>query len=203
MQREAHYENGLKIINSDPKFWEAKFEKIKSLIKFNKDYLVQLKAKMLNAAENMQFEIALDIKKSLIFLEKLVQDQVIELNKYQNVDVFAAKSHSNNIFITVLYYRHGNLIGKDDMTIPIQIDFNETINNFFRVFYKNKIKPDQIIISEQIGQALLLDVMDYNFVIPQKVLTRKFYQLHKLIWITIFNKTNTNLSQLSKKIMKF
>lgn len=168
LQREAHYENGLKIINSDPKFWEGKFEKIKSLIKFNKDYLSQLKTKMLNAAENMQFEIALDIKKSLIFLEKLVQDQVIELNKYQNVDVFAAKSNSNNIFITVLYYRHGNLIGKDDMTIPIQIDFNETINNFFRVFYKNKIKPDQIIISEQIGQALMLDVMDYNFVIPQK-----------------------------------
>lgn len=40
---------------------------------------------------------------------------------------------------------------------------------------------DQIIISEQIGKALLLDVMDYNFVIPQKGSYSKFYQLHKLI----------------------
>ncbi|WP_051630135.1 excinuclease ABC subunit UvrC [Mycoplasma simbae] len=152
LQREAFYQNGLKIQSNDIEFWKQKYNHLKSIVSFQNKYILDLKEKMLQASANLQFEIALDIKNCLQYLEKIKQDQVIELQEFENVDVFACKFTENTLLATVLFYRHGNLIGKDNISVGMQIDQAETLNNFFLKYYVNKAIPNSIIVNSNLAQ---------------------------------------------------
>ncbi|MBU4689699.1 GIY-YIG nuclease family protein [Mycoplasma zalophidermidis] len=167
LQREAFFENGLRIQTKDIEFWKQKFNHIKSIITFQQKYIAQLKEKMFAASANLQFEIALDIKNSLQYLDKIGQDQIIELKKFQNIDVFCYKIVQDTLYATILFYRHGNLIGKDNIVIDMYIDEFETLSIFFRKYYLNKHVPESIVVNPELEQFNLENECSLNFTYPK------------------------------------
>ncbi|MGV2393459.1 UNVERIFIED_CONTAM: UvrB/UvrC motif-containing protein [Campylobacter lari] len=210
LQREAFFENGLIVKNDDPSFWKAKFEKIKDILSFkNSSYLSELKKKMFEAAENMQFEIALDIKNSLNYLLKLKEDQIIELSTKNNIDVIVYEVIDENVYLTVLYYRFGILINKENLTLSLKISLEETLRYFFENFYLNKIKPDIIYANEKLEKINLNLDESFNIIYPKigankKVLDLAEVNLENYIKNEVINKQNdqlfikNNLEKLSK-----
>ncbi|VEU75186.1 excinuclease ABC subunit C [Mycoplasmopsis maculosa] len=178
LQREAFFENGFPIKNNDHTFWLNKFNEIKNILSFkDSNYLNTLKEKMTKAAENLQFEIALDIKNSLTYLKKLKEDQIIELSNNSNIDVFVHKIVQDKIFITILFYRFGILINKENLTIPLHINEEEALRYFFEWYYSNKIKPDYFVVNE-ILQTVKIQLDDnYNFVFPKIGVNKKILDL--------------------------
>nr|WP_318033832.1 UvrB/UvrC motif-containing protein [Mycoplasmopsis bovis] len=79
LQHETLYENGLLIKNKDYNFWINQFNKIKEILSFkNNNYINELTNKMHQAANNMQFELALFLRDGLTYLKKLKESQIIE-----------------------------------------------------------------------------------------------------------------------------
>ncbi|QSF13965.1 excinuclease ABC subunit UvrC [Mycoplasma sp. Mirounga ES2805-ORL] len=148
LQREAFYEKGLVIKNNDYQFWLDKFNNIKSILKFNNvHYINELKNKMEQASELEQYEIALDLRNSINYLEKLREDQIIELKTFKNIDVIDFKYDDKTIYVTILFYRYGLLINKDNQQFSINGNLESTLENFIVKYYNSKLLPEQILVS--------------------------------------------------------
>lgn len=150
LQREIFFDKGLPIKNVEPEYWTKAWEKVKSILSFNNNsYINSLKDKMLEAADNLQFELALDIKKTLEFLQKMKEQQIVELKNSKNLDAFVFKVIDNTVHILFSFYRWGILINQDYHVIDIHIDLENTILDFLNLYYKNKIIPDIILVPNE------------------------------------------------------
>ncbi|UUM25291.1 GIY-YIG nuclease family protein [Mycoplasmopsis agalactiae] len=210
LQHEALYENGLLIKNKDSNFWVNQFTKIKEILSFkNNNYLNDLTNKMHNAANNMQFELALFLRDGLTYLKKLKESQIIELSQYKNIDVFAYKTDEKLIYATVLFYRYGILINKVNLTIPLGISIDESIRVFFEQFYADKILPDNFIVQEEILKYDLNLSNDYKFISPKIGTNKKvldlallnlndYYEKEHLIMKNQLEKADSMLNSLNK-----
>ncbi|WP_406616688.1 GIY-YIG nuclease family protein [Mycoplasmopsis adleri] len=200
LQRIALYENGLKIQNNDPEFWKSQFLKIKEILSFkNNKYLDELKTKMLEAAKQEQFEVALDLKNTLNFLNKYKEDQIIELSQTNNIDVFTYKIDNNVIFITLLFYRFGILINKENIIIPININVEESLRYFLEHYYQNKILPDFFIVEDKFMQLNLNFGDDYKFVSPKIGANKKVLELGLLNLEDYYKNEHLNVESVNEK----
>ncbi|QBF34718.1 excinuclease ABC subunit C [Mycoplasmopsis phocirhinis] len=191
LEREAFYENGLKIKENNYDFWRQKFDFLKRIITFKQNYIAQLEQKMFHASSKLQFEIALDIKNSLQYLNKISEDQIVELKNFKNIDVFTCQVEKERIFITLLFYRHGNLIGKDNVVIDVYIDTDETLNNFFQSYYATKHIPDNIIANEILLKHEFIDQSELKFIFPKMGMYKKILEIAELN-LQDFVKNNAN-----------
>ncbi|MGY5139293.1 GIY-YIG nuclease family protein [Mycoplasmopsis gallinarum] len=185
LEREAFYEKGLPIKNSNRNFWKSQFLKIKEILKFNnKEYLKKLKEKMHEASENLQFEVAKDIRDSLNFLNKLNEEQIVELKNLKNIDVFTYQVDNEFLYITILFYRYGILINKDNQIINLKLSLNDVLENFLIEYYKNKIIPDEFVVSK--------NFLELNLQLPfsTKLISPKIGIYKKILEIAELNMTN-------------
>ena len=126
LQRESFYKDGLPITNVDQNYWKEQFERIKNILSFkNSLYLNELKNKMLKAAEYEQFELALEYKKNIEYLNKMKENQIVELQNQKNIDAFIYKIIDDKIHILFSFYRWGILINQDYQNIEIHIDWKD------------------------------------------------------------------------------
>ncbi|WP_029513596.1 excinuclease ABC subunit UvrC [Mycoplasmopsis primatum] len=203
LQHEALFENGLKIKNNDPLFWKKQFNNIKNILSFkNNNYLSELENRMIKAANNEQFELAMFLRDGLMYLKKLRETQIVELNQYKNIDVFVFKTEKNTIFSTILFYRYGALINKINLTIPISVSINDSLAFFFEEFYKDNIVPNFFLIeNETLFRSL--DLPDsYIFVEPKKGTNKKILDLALLNLNDFYNKEHINYSDRLEKAQK-
>lgn len=194
LEREAFYEKGLKIKNKDPKFWEEKFNKIKSNLSFkDNSYINEIKEKMLKEAAAEHFEIARDLKLSWEYLKKLKEEQIIELKDIRNLDVFTYKTVDNIIYMTTIFYRSGLLINKDNQALSIDIDEAETLEKFFNKYYENKIKPDEILVEEKLIDLNLNLDETLNIVAPKIGYKKRALEIAQLNLEDFFNKEHLQI----------
>ncbi|VDR41681.1 GIY-YIG nuclease family protein [Mycoplasmopsis caviae] len=203
LEREAFYEKGLKIKNKDPKFWQEKFNKIKSILSFkDNSYINEIMEKMLKEAEAQHFEIARDLKASWVFLNKLKEEQIIELKNIRNLDVFTYKTVENVIYITTLFYRSGLLINKDNQAISVDIDETETLEKFFNKYYEEKIKPDEILVEKKLINLNLNLDENLNIFCPKIGEKRKVIEIAKLNLEEFYSREHLLIKNKSEHIIK-
>ncbi|WP_029512895.1 excinuclease ABC subunit UvrC [Mycoplasmopsis iners] len=192
LQREAFYENGLKVKGKNFDYWQNKFNEIKTILNFtNNHYLKELENKMLVAADNFQFEIAKDLRDSLKYLKKLNEKQVVELKNSKNLDVVAYKSENNILYLTILFYRYGILINKDNQNIPITVDEKHTFESFFEKYYQDKIIPSEIIVSESFINFQLENINpNFKFISPKIGIYKKILETAELNLAEFFKNEN-------------
>ncbi|MCS4536807.1 GIY-YIG nuclease family protein [Mycoplasma sp. CSL7475-4] len=199
LEREAFFENGLKVKNEDFNYWKEKFNFLKNIVTFKHKYISELEQKMHESSAKLQFEIALDIKNSLQYLKKISEDQIIELKNFKNIDVFTYCIKDERIYITLLFYRHGNLIGKDNVIIDIYVDINETLNNFFQVYYANKHIPENVIADDSLKEYDFVTENEINFIFPKIGLYKKILAIANLNLDDFVKNTSTHMLSLQNK----
>lgn len=210
LQHETLYENGLLIKNKNYNFWINQFNKIKEILSFkNNNYINELTNKMHQAANNMQFELALFLRDGLTYLKKLKESQIIELSQYKNIDVFTYKTDEKLIFATVLFYRYGILINKVNLTIPLGLSVDESLRVFFEQFYEDKILPDNFIVQEELLNFDLNLSSEYKFISPKIGTNKKvldlailnlndYYEKEHLVIKNQLDKASNMLDSLNK-----
>lgn len=203
LQHEAWFENGLKIKSDNEEFWKQKFNLVKDILSFKKpNYLKDLEVKMLKAAENYQYEVALIIKNSLTYLKKLKEEQIIELSQSNNIDVLVYKTDENAVFVTVLFYRNGILINKDNSFVPVNISINESLRFFMENYYENKIIPDYIYVEDKL-MNLDLNLPDkYKFVVPKIGPYKKIIDLANMNLNDYYDREHLNAKNKTEKAQR-
>ena len=122
--------------------------------------------KMNEAADNEEYELALNYKQKLQVLDKLVRRQVGALPKDFDLDVFAIESNGLNTVVALLFVRAGKIVGGDKFVVnDYGLSDSITLSNFVMRFYDGDVlAPDEVVVS--------IDVDDQD--VLQQYLSEKF-----------------------------
>lgn len=98
----------------------------------------ELKAKMLAASENMEYEKALLAKNRLDLLQRLRETRVVNLTKVVDYDVFHICADGKNTVITAICIRGGKVLACENYPV-IDVSLNEAqaMSSFLTQYYSN------------------------------------------------------------------
>ncbi len=124
-------------------------------------------------SDNLNFEVALELKKELDYIDVVLAKQKIDFTDLTNRDVIGYYFNQGYIAIQILFIRNGKLVGSSVGLIPVISDFDEEINNYLLAFYERHEKPKEVLISEEVNCKLLEEALLIKFASPSRGNKRK------------------------------
>lgn len=117
-----------------------------------------LKEKMLAAAENEEFELAMKYKESLAGLDKLKLRRITSLNKFINADVLAYRNNGIYSAVNMLIVRNGRMSGSKNFSFEsAALSGSDALSEFITRYYREGSDvPDEIIVAEEVADAGVL-----------------------------------------------
>jgi len=134
---------------------------IKQVCKFldgkHDDLLQDLRTKMAEAANNLEFEKAAGLRDRITAVERVLENQkVVYVSAVEDMDVIAFAQGVGNTVAQVFFVRHGKLIGAEQF-VPEDAqgaELKEIITSFIKQFYIMSLYiPKIILIQEEIDDA--------------------------------------------------
>jgi excinuclease ABC subunit C len=117
-------------------------------------------------SDNLNFEVALELKNELDYIKVVFERQKVELNDGVNRDIFNYYYENGYISIVVFFLRNGKLVGNKKNIFPLIDDIKETLEYYIVNFYSKKnLPPKEVIVPD------ILDLELLNSVIDSKVIT--------------------------------
>lgn len=97
----------------------------------------ELQNKMNEAAENLDFEKAADLRDKISAIEKIRERQKIILSNFENEDFINIHSEGNTACAQIFFVREGKIIGNEYFIIENALEScdEEIISNFIKGFY--------------------------------------------------------------------
>ena len=124
------------------------YQKIKSFLEGDTEEIKkQIKEKMLEASNNLEFEKAKDYKDTLKAIEHVTSHQGVEDKNNISKDVFAYASRDGYISLALLTYRGGLLLGKDNFIFEEFGDIKEQISDAILHYYASHDLPKEILVN--------------------------------------------------------
>ena len=146
---------------------------VEKVIKFlkgdTKEVITLLQEKMLSSSERLEFEKALEFKNLISDVKLIAEKQIISSHDLEPKDVVGIYVTETDLSIEILYLRSGSIVANYKTIIPLIGDVEETLTQFILQFYENEaIRPKEVVIDSLLDNALLIDMLDINFMTPQK-----------------------------------
>ena len=139
-------------------------ESVKKALHFlNGNYapiLKELEEKMQQAAEEMEFEKAIEYRELLGSVKKIAQKQKITNSDMEDKDVIAMAKDREDAVVQVFFIRDGRLIGRDHFCLHIAADDKkeEILTAFVKQFYAGTpYIPREIMMQYEIGEAEVIE----------------------------------------------
>ena len=151
-------------------------KEIKAFLNGDSSFIIKrLEEKMHKASESLNFEKALEFKKMIEDIKITLKNQIINLNRDYNFDLFNAYQNNNYLSITVFFIRGGVLFGREKKIINNLLEPADALTEYIIKFYDKQLLPKEIIVPEMIDSTLLSDYLKI------KVSTRTKGDIKKLL----------------------
>lgn len=123
------------------------------------ELLKKLKAEMIEASENMDFEKAASIRDKIALINNMFQGQRVLFLSFLEVDVVALAKKNDYACIQVFFVRGGKIIGrKNYLFSDIEEEEKELLGSFIKQFYNSSdFIPGEILIQEEIEDMNLIE----------------------------------------------
>ncbi len=143
------------------------------------DVKKDLEAKMLEAAEKLEFERAKELRDQIAHIETVMQKQKIVTGDLSNRDVFGYAVEKGWMCVQVFFVRQGKLIERDVSIFPIYRDPEEEFLTYVGRFYASPqhLKPKEIFIPNNIDETLLEKLLNVKVVIPKRGQKRELVEM--------------------------
>lgn len=155
----------------DPVEYEKNIKKIKSFLSGNVGGIKkELTTKMQQAAEQLEYERAGEIRDQIRYVEMTVERQKIISNDNTPRDLFGFYMDKGWISIQVFFIRQARLMKREKRLFPC-IDTPEAeLASFILQFYnqKNRILPKEILVPETIDKEILADILQTPVRTPKR-----------------------------------
>ncbi len=123
-----------------------------------------LKSKMTSAAENENFELALDYKNKLAMLSKLEAKRITSLNRYIDADIIAYATNNLYSAVNILVTRKGIMQGGTSFALDeAHMNDGEALTGFIIQYYSQHELPSEIICEEFCEKELLQNYFKEKF----------------------------------------
>ena len=140
-----------------------------------------LKNKILNKineySENLNYEMALELKKELEYIDIVLSKQKVELHDFIDRDVFSYYIDKGYLSIEILFIRNGKLLNHKNEIYPLNLDPEDEVEYYIAKFYTKNEIPKEILIPETLNQETLSNVVDTNIIIPQKGIKKELINM--------------------------
>ncbi|HEY8395946.1 MAG TPA: excinuclease ABC subunit UvrC, partial [Bacilli bacterium] len=162
----------------DPTVYRDMTAEINSFLKGNiKEQRRKLEVLMNEAAENLNFEKAIEYRKLIEDFEVVSEKQKMEMQS-EDIDVFGYVSDEYHISIQVFHIRAGKTVERNGFLFEIMGTPEEMFVDFLAQFYlvNNNPIPKEIIIPE-VDISSLADELKNKITIPKKGQKKEFVEL--------------------------
>ena len=145
------------------------------------DVKKDLERKMLEAAEELQFERAKEFRDQITHIETVMEKQKIVSGDLTNRDVFGYAVDKGWMCVQVFFVRQGKLIERDVSIFPIYQEPEEEFLTFVGKFYTmaSNIIPKEIFIPHTIDPSMLQQLLSVQVVAPKRGAKKELTELAK------------------------
>ena len=120
--------------------------------------VADLKQKMNEAAENLEFEKAAKLRDRINAIERIRDKQKVVFSSYKRQDIIAMAKSENKACFTVFVFRNGMLCDRREFLTELGDDLSEMRSEFIRRFYTLcPDVPERVVLDEAIGDAAVTE----------------------------------------------
>lgn len=122
--------------------------------------LKELEEKMNTAAENLEYEKAIEYRELLSSVRKIAQKQKITDSSGEDRDVLAAAMEEEDAVVQVFFIRSGRLIGRDHFYLKISKgeSAGDVLDSFIKQYYAGTpFIPSELMLQEELEDAALIE----------------------------------------------
>lgn len=105
-----------------------------------------IRTAMLEAAENLNFELAANLRNRLQAVEALQQKQLVTAGSLADTDVIGYAQTAAKACFTILHFSGGNLLDKDYETFPVPDDPEQAVSSLMKQYYLNKGYSPKVVL---------------------------------------------------------
>ena len=145
-----------------------------------KDRIMQ---KIKNYSDNLNYELALDLKNELKYIDIILEKQKVELHDLINRDVIGYYYKNGYLSINIFYIRNGKLLGSKNSIFPCLNDSLSEIDEieyFIANFYSKHEIPKEIFVSDKLNKNILEEVIDTKFITPVKGIKKELLKMAEM-----------------------
>ena len=128
----------------------------------------RLLKKIEECSNNLNFEMALELKKDLDYVEIVLAKQKVELHDLVNRDILGYYLNNGYISAQIFFIRNGKLVGGHNDIFPIVGELKEEIEEYLIKFYARHEIPKEIFLDELCDKELLSSMLNTTFTTPLK-----------------------------------
>lgn len=130
----------------------------------------ELSEKMIQAAEELDFERAKEYRDKIAHIETIMEKQKMTTTDFTDRDVFGYAVDKGWMCVQVFFVRQGKLIERDVSMFPIYGEAEEEMLSYLGQFYEkaNHFKPKEILIQTDIDGDLAEQLLQVKVIKPQR-----------------------------------
>lgn len=153
-------------------------EEILSFLRGN-DEIVRNKIleKINNYSDNLNFEMALDLKKELEYIDIVLSKQKVELHDFINRDVIAYYVDNGYLSIEILFIRNGKLLNHKNVIYLLNLEIVDDVEDYIAQFYSKNEIPKEILIPDTLNEDNIKSIVNTNVVVPQKGIKKELIKM--------------------------
>ena len=192
--------------------YQTQVDAIREILKGNfKDSLKTFKQKMMDHAQNMEFEEAQKIKEKIDVLENYQAKSTILNPKISNIDVFSIVSDETMAYVNFLQIAHGAIIRSHTLEMKKKLDESDEellelaiveLRERFRLTSKELILPFELDFGDKI-KVTVPQLGDKKQILELSQRNAKYQRLEQLKQIQIVDPerhTNRIMAQMQKDL---
>ena len=128
-------------------------------------------------SDTLNFEMALDLKKELEYIDIVLSKQKVELHDFVDRDVFSYYINNGYLSIETLFIRNGKLLNHKNTIYPLSLDPIDEVEYYIANFYNKHEIPKEKLIPEELDLEQLKQMVETNIVVPQKGLKKQLIDM--------------------------
>lgn len=166
---------------SEQEYAEIFSQALELIKKGSQDMTSALTRQMEEAAEALDFERAALLRDRITAIKRVGASQKIILSEEKEQDIVAFVQHYQAVCVSILKFRNGRLVDKDDIMLGEVLQFDETRREFLSRYYADGTDIPKLVVLDEPFEDLKL-VEDYlsdlagrkvSIFVPQKGEPRK------------------------------
>ena len=125
----------------------------------------EIRQQMLSAADNLEFELAANLRDRLNAVETLGQKQLVTAGTLADTDVIGYGQTEAKAGFAVLHFSCGNLLDKDYEVFPIPDDKEAAVSSLLKQYYLSRgLAPKRVLLPFEVEDAeLFAQLLEQKF----------------------------------------
>lgn len=160
---------GYCVKNIDSGIINSMEDEILSFFKGNDKILTnKINEKIQIHSDNLNYELASELKEELKHIEIILNKQHVELKDYVKRDIISYHIDNNYIGIQFLFIRQGKILGSHFNIINLIGDFKDNISSYLLSFYETHEIPKEILILDDINNKIIEEILNVKINVPKR-----------------------------------